>query len=352
MVEKKYCIICGNATGNSKFFCSSGCADVSLKFRLDETITAIQGFCNNCSKPLMIIKDSNGRYQPVHSDCSSVETDIISGENDVHDGLEDDGSVEFKDTYSEVRPTISESNSIFEEGSVPSLSADPEMIKVRAHDDPLTFKRKSYYYNLKTAVDDFGEYEDVLRYLPDFYLLICNIVQGERSSWYTKMLANAALSYLVLENDLIADEMGAEGYLDDLFLCAYVLKEIRDKVSKNIILESLGELEYGDEIFQLIYDVVNITSHYLDIDTDKILKFVGLDKFTQLDLLYDEEVSKKIENRKEKKKVFYAMIAVKAKEILESNDDSPETFALKNMVKDHYEFAEISTYMRFLDDGQ
>ena len=318
-------------------------------FRSNDKVTEMEGFCNNCSKPLLIIKDHNGRYQSNHSDCNLKRTSITSDK----DIIDSTGTVEtpgLRDSPVQLQLLSSVSSPLPQEEMYSSPRIGAERIEGQSH-GPLATRRKSYYQNLKVTVDDFGEYEDVLRYLPDFYLLLCNIVKGGKSSWYTKMLSNAALSYLVLESDLISDKKGASGYLDDLFLCAYVLKEIRDKVSKNVILENLGKLDYGEEIFQLIYDVVNITSQYLEGDTEEILRFVGLDSFALFDFLYENEMSKKIENRKEKKKMFYAMIAVKAKQILESNNNA-ETVALKSLIRDHYEFAEINTYMRFLDDGQ
>lgn len=351
MSGTKYCIICGKTINTSRFFCSSSCANISYIFHTDDNINSIDGFCNDCSKPLPLVKNNIGRYQPRHFDCNSITNDIATEKVNINDNFEIKNISDSVNISSAFPDNSSTSNSVSQESISSSPSKDAEIKNVES-DNPLIVKRKSYYHNLKATVDDFNDYDDVLKYLPDFYLLICNIVRGKRSSWYTKMLANAALSYLVIEDDLIPDKKGAKGYIDDLFLCAYVLREIRDKVSKHVILENLGELEYGDEIFQIIYDVVNMTSQYLEDDTEKILKFVGLNKFTLFDFVYEKEMSTKLKNRKEKKKLFYAMIAVKAKQILESDNNDSQTVALRSLINDHYEFIEISTYMRFLDAGQ
>ncbi|MHA1482246.1 MAG: YkvA family protein [Candidatus Heimdallarchaeaceae archaeon] len=211
-------------------------------------------------------------------------------------------------------------------------------------------KNKSYHYHLKHAVDNYQDDEDILKYLPDFYQLLCNIGCNNKSQWYTKMLVNAALSYLVLEEDIIPDKEGKDGYLDDLYICAYVLKEIRDKVSKNIILDNIGDLDFEDDIFQLIYDVVNRASDILEDKTEKILDIVGFSKFTLFDFLYDQDKTKTLMNRKEKRRLLYAMLAVKADSKLKIESSTHQMTTLRSLIRTHHEFGEIKRYMEFIHD--
>lgn len=211
-------------------------------------------------------------------------------------------------------------------------------------------KNKSYYYYLKHAVDNYQDDEDILKYLPGFYQLLCNIGCNNKSQWYTKMLVNAALSYLVLEEDIIPDKGGKDGYLDDLYICAYVLKEIRDKVSKKIILDNIGGLDFEDDIFQLIYDVVNRASDILGDKTEKILDLVGFSKFTLFDFLYDQDMTKRLMKRKEKRRLFYAMLAVKADSILKTESRTHQMTKLRSIIRTHHEFGEIKRYMEFIYD--
>lgn len=164
------------------------------------------------------------------------------------------------------------------------------------------------------------------------------------------MLVNAALSYLVLEEDIIPDKEGKDGYLDDLYICAYVLKEIRDKVSKNIILDNIGDLDFEDDIFQLIYDVVNRASDILEDKTEKILDIVGFSKFTLFDFLYDQDKTKTLMNRKEKRRLLYAMLAVKADSKLKIESSTHQMTTLRSLIRTHHEFGEIKRYMEFIHD--
>lgn len=213
-------------------------------------------------------------------------------------------------------------------------------------------KNKSYYHILKESVEGCQDYDGILKYLPDFYLLISDIGCDPKASWYTKMLVNSALSYLVIEDDVIPDTLGPKGYLDDLYICAYVLKEIRDNVSKNIVSENANKFGYGDEIFQLIYDVFNETSSYLEDATESILSVVALNKISLFDLLCDQEKSMRFTKLKKKRRLLYAMLAVKAKPILDKDDTDYQTMELKSLIKDHHEFGEIKTYMGFIDENE
>jgi uncharacterized membrane protein YkvA (DUF1232 family) len=211
-------------------------------------------------------------------------------------------------------------------------------------------KNKSYYNYLKLAVDSYQDDEDILKYLPGFYQLLCNIGCNNKSQWYTKMLVNAALSYLVLEEDIIPDKGGKDGYLDDLYICAYVLKEIRDKVSKNIILDNIEDLDFEDDIFQLIYDVVNRASDILGDKTEQILDLVGFSKFTLFDFLYDQDMTRWLMKRKEKRRMFYAMLAVKVDSILKIESKTYQMTKLQSIIRTHHEFGEIKRHMEFMYD--
>ncbi|MDG6245051.1 MAG: DUF1232 domain-containing protein [Methanolobus sp.] len=343
----KFCIICGQQAKKEGYFCSSKCACISYEFGSNAEQVTIEGFCNICGDPFTVQKNDVGRFKGRHSDCSLVQNiqsllkaegkDIIKRHPVKTSKQEIDVDIELDNTIGELDRQ--------------GIGSDKVAVDLSYED---SYGDRSYYRQLKESVTVYPEdyYDGVLRYLPDFYQLLCNIGSNARSNWYTKMLVNCALSYLVLEDDLIPDKEGVEGYLDDLYICAYVLKEIRDKVSKNIILENGGELEFSDDIFGIIYDVVNITSSHLGDKAEMILDFVGLNKFSQFDLLYEQEISKKLSSRKEKKMLLYAMLAVKTKEIFDTEIDDHTNSMLRSLIMDHPELGDINAYMEFIDDNK
>lgn len=210
-------------------------------------------------------------------------------------------------------------------------------------------KNKDYSELLRESVKKCDEYDGILKHLPDFYVLLCNIASDQKSDWYTKMLVNSALAYLVIEKDIIPEKGGPKGYLDDLFICAYVLKEIRDKISTEIISKNIEEsgIENKEEIFDLIYYVFSKSSEYLEERTEEILSLVGLSKFNLFDLMYLDDKSIQLTKYKKKKRLIYAMLAVKAKKVFSTMNGTSRFEHLKSHLKEHPEFVEITRFMEF-----
>lgn len=211
---------------------------------------------------------------------------------------------------------------------------------------------KNYYFVLKQATKDIDDFDGILKYLPEFYKLSCNIINNQMTDWYTKTLLNCSLAYYVLEKDIIPDKSGDKGYLDNLYLCAYVLKQIRDNVSKEIILNNLEGVNIerdGEEILELIYDVLTKCLVHLNGKEEKILNLVGLSKFNSLDLLCVNDKIAQITVRKKKLKVLYSMVAVKVKSLLSYIGDT-KIERIKEYVQNHPEYGEIKRYGAFLDN--
>ncbi|MCX6113024.1 MAG: DUF1232 domain-containing protein [Proteobacteria bacterium] len=216
-------------------------------------------------------------------------------------------------------------------------------------------KTKDYYDLLKEDVKYSKEFEGILRYLPSFYKLLCNIISDKKTNWYSRILVNCALAYLVLERDVINDKEGGKGYLDDLFLCSYVLKEIRDKISKEIILNNANDLdieEHGEKLLNLIYDIHSKTLENLGGKENEILNFVGLSRFNALDLLCSNDKLFQIRKANKKLRLLYAMNAVIIQEFfdLKLELDHRRFKMFEGYITAHPEFSEIKRYIAFLED--
>ncbi len=211
-----------------------------------------------------------------------------------------------------------------------------------------TKNKKDYSGLLRASVYGCMEYEGILVYLPDFYLILCNIFSDKKSNWYTKMLVNSALAYLVIEKDVISEKRGPKGYLDDLFICVYILKKIRDKISTEIILNNVyGTNINKEEILDLIYHIYTKSKEHLGEKVNKILSLVGLNKFNLFDLMYLEDKNMKLINYKKKRKLIYAMLAIKTKQVFKKLNISLKNEQLKKHIKEHPEFIEIKRFMEF-----
>ncbi len=219
---------------------------------------------------------------------------------------------------------------------------------------------KDYYGILHESIKDAKEYEMLLKYLPEFYRILCNIISNKKTGWYTRILVDCALSYLVLEKDVLPDKKSKKGYLDDLFLFSYILKEIRDKISKNIILDNLYgvNLEVKDEkIFDLIYDVYSRCCDILEGKEEEVLEMVGISKFSALDLLCANDRAAQLTRGKKKLKLLYAMAAVIIKEKMIHGELDTSGFGrsisskrFKEYIINHPEYGEIKRYGAFLSN--
>ena len=210
-------------------------------------------------------------------------------------------------------------------------------------------RNKDYSDILVEAVKDNDMYDGILKNLPKFYVLLCNIASYRKSNWYTKMLVNSALAYLVIEEDVIPDKKGPKGHLDDLFICTYVLKLIRDKISKDIISDNLHGtgIENGEQAFDLIYETFSKSSFHLEERAEEILSLVGLNKFNNFDLMYQSDKNIQLTKYKKKKRLIYAMLAVKTKQVMSITHGSIRLEHLKKHIKEHPEFIEIKRFMGF-----
>lgn len=142
---------------------------------------------------------------------------------------------------------------------------------------------RGFYDDLVESISrDNSEYKYLLKHCPSFFRLLCNILIDLRTDWHSKMMINSALAYFVLPYDIIPDdEYGAKGYLDDLFLCAYVLKELSETEDPQIILDNWSGEE---DILKLIEDIYDKTLVLVGSQSSEILGLVGLKKYISLDL--------------------------------------------------------------------
>jgi uncharacterized membrane protein YkvA (DUF1232 family) len=137
-----------------------------------------------------------------------------------------------------------------------------------------------YYDVLIQNVKNYeGPNKELLLKCPIFFKILCSILKDKFTDWHTKMIISSAITYLVLnQND--TDNYKKYGYIDDLFIVSFVLKEIKDN-SPELIDENWL---YEDDIFAIIDDAYIQTSEILGDVGYKVLSKVGLNKFRSLDL--------------------------------------------------------------------
>jgi len=134
---------------------------------------------------------------------------------------------------------------------------------------------KDFYDTLRENLQNFrGKYDSYIDHGPDLFKLLVNLLDEEEVKIKERQLINAALAYYVAPKDIIPEEIyGPFGYVDDIFICVYVLKELEKEIGH----EKLEEYWEGeDELNEVIKECLEKSSEVIRGKEDDILKYVGL----------------------------------------------------------------------------
>jgi len=133
---------------------------------------------------------------------------------------------------------------------------------------------KDFYDILRENLDSYrGDYERFLDYGPDLYKLLADILNEKSLPSSLRIKVCAVLGYFVVPFDIIPEQIyGPHGYIDDIFLCSYVLKEVEGKMGYEFLdREWEGDEELEDVLFICYQDSKNILGEKID----DILRYVG-----------------------------------------------------------------------------
>lgn len=134
---------------------------------------------------------------------------------------------------------------------------------------------KDFYDVLRENLDNYdGDYQDFINYGPDLFKLLTDVLNENEVTADIRLKISAAIAYYVVPFDIIPETIyGPDGYIDDIFVCLYVLKEIEEMMG----FEFLEELWESDTDLRLALDeCYDKSKDVIDDKKDAILKYVGL----------------------------------------------------------------------------
>ena len=138
---------------------------------------------------------------------------------------------------------------------------------------------KGYYEYLKDEILSFkGNYERFVDYIPEFFRLLCNLLNEKGISREDRLMINAALAYFVTPLDVIPEDIyGPAGYIDDVFICTVVLKRIESKYGDKILIRNWEDDE--EDVIQAIHESYEKSKRILEDKglKERVLKYAGLD---------------------------------------------------------------------------
>lgn len=133
---------------------------------------------------------------------------------------------------------------------------------------------KSFDQLLQEDIADYeGRHDDLIYQAPAFYRLLTRLLDDPRLPRTLRPLLLAAIAYFILPVDIIPEELeGPYGYVDDIWLCAFVVDRVVKEVGTDEMLIShwdgegaiitlLDEILAGEE--ELIGDKGHLIFNYI-----------------------------------------------------------------------------------------
>jgi len=136
---------------------------------------------------------------------------------------------------------------------------------------------EGYYEFLLEEMKKFrGDFDRYILYVADFFRLLCDILDDKRIKKEDRLKICGVLGYFVVPKDIIPEKIyGPAGYIDDIFLCTYILKDLEKKYGVNF----LSDYWKGEEDFKEVLDYSFEKSYKIIKKKNlkkQLLEYVGL----------------------------------------------------------------------------
>lgn len=124
------------------------------------------------------------------------------------------------------------------------------------------------------------DYEKFIDHAPDIFKLLTEILSQKKVDPIIRLKISAALAYFVAPYDVISEQVyGPMGYIDDIFISVYVLKDVEDDLG----FGNLQSIWDGDEELKTVIEKCYDKSvEFLGNRTDEIIRYVGLDYLIEI----------------------------------------------------------------------
>ena len=134
---------------------------------------------------------------------------------------------------------------------------------------------KDFYDILRENLDSYrGEYERFVDYGPDLFRLLTEILNQKSVKSDIRLKVSAALAYYVAPFDIIPEQIyGPHGYIDDVFICVYVIKDVADELGYDF-LDNIWDGE--EELDEVVEECYSESTKILKDKAREILSYVGL----------------------------------------------------------------------------
>jgi uncharacterized membrane protein YkvA (DUF1232 family) len=134
---------------------------------------------------------------------------------------------------------------------------------------------KNFYEKLRADIERYeGRHDDFIYLAPEWYRLMTNLLDDARLPARLRPLVACAIAYFVMPADIIPEELyGPYAYIDDIFLCAFVAREICAQAGDTDLIARNWDGE-GD-VMAIIDEVLEKEVVFIGKNRERLLKYSG-----------------------------------------------------------------------------
>ena len=122
-----------------------------------------------------------------------------------------------------------------------------------------------------------GEFSQLIAQAPALYRMMTGLLDDRDLPRSMSPLVIAAIAYFILPEDIIPEEKyGPVGYVDDIYLCAFVANEVAKQSSSPDILAR--NWDGNVPVTALIREILDREKELIGDKKDRIMQYIGYDQ--------------------------------------------------------------------------
>jgi uncharacterized membrane protein YkvA (DUF1232 family) len=139
---------------------------------------------------------------------------------------------------------------------------------------------KSFDQLLEEDIADYeGRHDELIYQAPAFYRLLTHLLDDPRLPKRLRPLVLAAIAYFILPVDIIPEELeGPYGYVDDIWLCAFVAERVRQEVGGEAILVENWDGEAP--VVGLVEELLGEEDLLGREESERVLAYIGFESMS------------------------------------------------------------------------
>ena len=122
-----------------------------------------------------------------------------------------------------------------------------------------------------------GEFSQLIHQAPALYKMMTRLLDDRALPRSMSPLVIAAIAYFILPEDIIPEEKyGPIGYVDDIYLCAFVANEVaKESASPDILARNW---EGKMPVATLVKEILDHEKELIGDKKDSIMQYIGYDQ--------------------------------------------------------------------------